>query len=235
MIDFHSHILPKIDDGSQSIEQSIQMLQMSKEQGISTIIATPHFYIKRTSVEQFLEMREKSFNDLNEHIPKIEELPNILLGAEVKFFNGIGNFEQLKNLCINNTKYVLLEMPFEPWSKRVLREVENIIASRNIIPIIAHIERYIGFQKDAKTLQELINMNLLVQMNGEFVNSIFSRKKAISFLDSNIVQLIGSDCHNTTSRKPNLGKAYEIIRKKCGNNMVDKITQCGKMVLYNNT
>jgi len=235
MIDFHSHILPKIDDGSQSVEQSIQMLQMSKEQGISTIVATPHFYIKRNSVEQFLEMREKSFNSLNEHIPKNEGLPDILFGAEVKFFNGIGNFEQLKNLCVNNTKYMLLEMPFEPWSKRVLREVENIISNRNIIPVIAHIERYIGFQKDAKALQELIAMDLLVQMNGEFINNIFSRKKAVNFLDNNIVQLIGSDCHNTTSRKPNLGKAYEIIRKKCGNNMVDKIIQCGKMVLYNNT
>lgn len=231
MIDLHSHILPKMDDGSASIHQSIEMLQASREQGIKFILASPHFYIKKDTVEVFLERRRNSFKILNEELKKYNDLPKIFLGAEVKFFNNIGSFDQLNDLCIEGTKYMLLEMPFEQWSSRVLRDVENIVANKDVIPIIAHIERYIGFQKDSKPLEELVSMNLLIQMNAEFVNSVFTRNKAINFLKTDIVQIMGSDCHNTTVRKPNLGKAYEIIRKKCGDDMIDKINHYASKVL----
>lgn len=231
MIDFHSHILPNIDDGSSSTDESLEMLILSKKHGINYILATPHFYIKRTDIERFLEKRASAYERLVEKIGDNKDVPIIKLGAEVYFFNGIGSMDNLEKLCIENTNYMLLEMPFEMWSERILREVNNIINTKGITPIIAHIERYIPFQKDFSIIQKLIDMDVFIQMNGEFINGLLSRRRAIEFLKNDIVQLIGSDCHNMKTRKPNLDKAYSIIEKKLGKEKVLEITRFGEKIL----
>lgn len=229
MIDFHSHIIPKIDDGSRSVEMSVEMLHLSFSQGVTDIVATPHFYINNNDADRFLKIRSHCLKKLEPVLD--DKMPNIYLGSEVYFFNGMSTYEGLDRLTINNSRYLLLEMPFVKWTRSIIDEVDNLIHQRGFKIIIAHIERYIDFQKGTDNISELLSLNPLVQMNGEYINGFFTKKKALNFINNGVVQLIGSDCHNLDSRKPNLDKAYAIIENKLGTDAVNKINNLGKEIL----
>lgn len=229
MIDFHSHIIPKIDDGSKSVEMSVEMLHLSFSQGVTDIVATPHFYINNNDADRFLKIRSHCLKKLEPVLD--DKMPNIYLGSEVYFFNGMSTYEGLDRLTINNSRYLLLEMPFVKWTRSIIDEVDNLIHQRGFKIIIAHIERYLDFQKGTDNISELLSLNPLVQMNGEYINSFFTKKKALNFINNGVVQLIGSDCHNLDSRKPNLDKAYAIIENKLGADAVNKINNLGKEIL----
>lgn len=227
MIDVHCHILPGIDDGSKNVDMSIEMMKESFSQGVDTMIATPHFYISHTDTEHFLEKRKKAYETLMEKTIDMPDMPKLGLGAEVLFFNGISVFDDLDALTINNSRYLLLEMPFSKWNDRIIREVETLIYERKFKIIIAHIERFIDYQKGTKFIDELVDLEPLIQMNGEYVNGFFTKSKALKLISDGTVNLIGSDCHNLETRKPNLGKTFDIIRKKLGQDFVDKINKMG--------
>ena len=120
-IDFHSHILPAIDDGSRDVKTSIEMLQMSSAQRIAVMAATPHFYAMHDRVEDFLQRRNEARESLQNCLAP--GMPEILLGAEVAFFKGISRADKLTALTVENTKLLLLEMPFAPWSDEDIEEV----------------------------------------------------------------------------------------------------------------
>ncbi len=236
MIDIHSHILPKIDDGSKNSDMSVEMLKLSSRQGVTHIVATPHFYLKHDNVDDFLNYRKASFDALKKKIKLLREtdefqIPEIFLGAEVYFFRNICEFEQLNALCIENTNYLLLEMPFDRWDDRVISDVDNIYYNRKITPVIAHLERFVPFQKGTDNIEKLINLGYPIQVNGEFFNNFFTRSKAVKMLQSGVIRLLGSDCHNLDSRKPNLGQTTDIIRKKCGDAAVENIIDFSKKIL----
>jgi protein-tyrosine phosphatase len=98
-------------------------------------------------------------------------------------------------------------------------------------PIIAHIERFIDYQKGTSYISDLLGLDVLVQMNGEYVNGFFTRGKAIKLIESNVVQLIGSDCHNMDKRSPNLDKTFTIIEKKLGKKYIDKLNNLGYNII----
>lgn len=232
ILDMHSHILPCVDDGSTSLEMSISMLEESYNQGVNTIVATPHYYISRHSdMDRYLDKRGNAFSQLQSSVKDRTDVPDIYLGAEVRYFNNLANFEELDKLTINNGEYFLLEMPFAQWNDRIILDVENIIYKRKLKPVIAHIERYIGFQKGTDSINELLALDVIVQSNAAFVNSIFSRSKALKWIDSEIIQILGSDCHNMGNRKPDLGKAYNIVSKKLGEDKVNSMNNLAKTVL----
>jgi len=109
MIDFHAHILPGIDDGSKSVDESMTMLDSMSKQGIKKVIATPHFFANYESVDSFIERRKTAFQFLEERPPNS---PEILLGAEVKYYDGISHLLDLKKLRIEGSRLLLFEMPF---------------------------------------------------------------------------------------------------------------------------
>ncbi len=230
MIDIHSHILPGIDDGSKNIEMSLKMLMASREQGIDVVVATPHFYIKNDNIDSFLRHRNDSYNHLMDSV-KEKTVPDIYLGAEVFYFNGISKIENLEKLCINDGKYLLLEMPFAKWNNRVFQEVEDIIYNRKLTPVIAHLERFVSFQKGTNNIEKLLGMRVIPQMNGEHLLGFFSKGKALKWLENGTVKLLGSDMHNTESRPQNLGKACEIVRKKLGNEVIEDIIDLSKEII----
>ena len=208
--DLHCHVLPGMDDGCKSCQESTQVLLESKRQFVVGIAATPHYY-PRESVQRFLERREQAYERLKEHIQKSKLVtPKICLGAEVAYRNGISKEPMLDSLCYGESNYLLLEMPFSTWSHTVLDEVEYICLVRGIIPIIAHIERYAKFQ-DKKTLERLYGMNVLIQMNAEYYLSKETYRKARKLLKSGIVHILGSDSHNPDVRAPDLGFAFEYM------------------------
>lgn len=232
MIDFHSHVLPNIDDGSKSVEESVNMLLLSKKQGIDVMLATPHFYIKQRTAEHFLERRAESAARLKEALNGRTDVPKIVLGAEVYYFNGIAGYEMLESLCIGGTEYMLLEMPFSPWGKRVLTDVEKIV-QRGITPVIAHIERYIKLQKGTDNINKLINTDVIIQMNFEHVIGFFSRPEAFRLVSKGIVGLLGTDAHNMTVRKPNSLQGMTLLKKKFGDGVADKFTARAEKILKN--
>ena len=118
LIDFHSHILPGIDDGSRSTAQSLDMMKLELDQGIGRIVATPHFYADRISVDKFLSRRQQAYEKVMAAMDEQgRKAPVFYLGAEVYYFGGIGKAEMLPKLCMEDTDTILLEMPFCQWTR----------------------------------------------------------------------------------------------------------------------
>lgn len=211
--DMHCHLLPGMDDGCKTAEESIQVLRTSYEQGVRQMFATPHYYPVE-SIDTFLARREAAMGRLSQRMEQEEQpLPQICLGAEVAYRPGLGYEEELDKLCLGSSRYLLLEMPFTRWSEEVVRSVRNICNIRGITPILAHIERYLSMQS-RDTLMRVLEQEVLVQMNAENLLQFSKRGKARKLLESGTVQLLGTDCHNLTSRKPNLGPGVEYLEKK---------------------
>ena len=212
--DFHGHFLPGMDDGCKSPEESVQVLQSSYRQGITKVFATSHYYPVEP-VEAFLKRREESVAKLEEYIRQngVEQIPQILLGAEVAYRPGISHQEDLEKLCLGSSRYLLLEMPFSRWGKGDVREVRNLCVNKNVTPILAHIERYWDAQ-DPNVMQSILQEDVLVQMNADTLLHMGIRRQGCRLLKSGTVQLLGTDCHNMERRAPKLGQAMDYLRKK---------------------
>ena len=230
-VDFHSHVLPGVDDGSKSIEESVQLLRMLARQGADTVIATPHYDPSRESVMRFVERRDESFENLKKVMD--DGQPKILLGAEVAYYQGISRMEELDKLCIEGTNLLLLEMPMSKWSSYTVNEIVNMASVRGITPILAHVERSFGYQSSS-VIRAIKDGDVLSQINASYLISITTKRKAIRLLSIGGAQVIGSDCHNTVSRPPRLDEAYSIIEKKLGERFVSDLADFGKSLVAMN-
>ena len=233
--DMHTHILPRFDDGSQSSAESFEMLKMLSFQGVRRVVITPHFYARRDEPAEFVDSRSSAAAHLIRRIEELsrdesESLPALYLGAEVAFFNAMSICPELDKMCINGTKYLLCEMPFETWTGTMLNELVAVQKKRGITPIIAHIERYFSlFKQDM--LDEMIGDGMLVQSNAEAFLNIWTRGRALKLLEAGKIHLLGSDCHNTEKRAPNISAALEIIEKKLGADAVRRLCENSEKVL----
>lgn len=228
MIDFHSHILPKMDDGSKSVEESLNMLRILKSQGIHKVVATPHFYANHNSVDQFLNRRTLSYNSLTSSLTS--DLPEIFLGAEVKYYEGISRLENINKLMIGNSKLLLLEMSMRKWTEYTLRELIELSSTGEMTVVLAHIERYLRFQ-DKEVINNLVKNGLLVQANADFFNCFGTRHKAMTMLSHNLIHFIGSDCHDLQNRPPKIGTAYSYIKRKAGKDLLLRMDELAQRFL----
>lgn len=227
-VDFHSHILPRVDDGSRSLEESLAMLRLCAEQGIDEVVLTPHFYPQHTTPDRFLEKRERAMEQLWARIDPGEGLPRLRTGAEVYFFPHMSGSEELARLSIEGTDCILVEMPMGQWTDRMYRELEQIPENLGLTPIIAHVDRYLGRFRDHGIPQRLMELPVLVQANTSF----FHRgSRGMKMLRARQIHLLGSDCHNLTERRPNLGDALERIERTLGAGAIDWIEENERRVL----
>lgn len=217
MIDIHTHILPQLDDGSTSVDESIKMLGILSDEGVDTIVATPHFYMDSIDINQFLESRKKSLDNLLSSADT--DRPLIALGAEVEFLPGLYTMDDIEKLCIGGTSYMLIEMPFLKWSGSFYTTLKKLYSARGIKPIIAHVERYFEFQNDepAELLYKLKDCGALIQINSSFLTERHSKRTALKLTKQGLVSFMGSDCHNLELRPPQLRKGYDAIYEKLGN------------------
>ncbi|HIQ75220.1 MAG TPA: capsular polysaccharide biosynthesis protein [Candidatus Cottocaccamicrobium excrementipullorum] len=227
IIDFHSHILPGMDDGSETAEMSEQMLKLSKEQGIDVIAATPHFYAEQMTLDMFLKRRETAFLTIQDAAAC--RGISLLLGAEAAFFPGIGNAGGIQQLTIRGTSILLLEMPSREWNSRDIEEVEQLLA-RGITPLLAHIERFIPYQKDRRMIRRLYSLPILAQVNGGALLNWRTRRLALRLFSQGMAHLLGSDCHNLTTRPPNLAEGRNMIEKKLGRRCLSQIDRLGREI-----
>lgn len=210
MTDLHTHILPLMDDGARSLEESLAMLEMERSHGVDTVILTPHFYRQRETVEDFLQRRQQSLDML---LPALtEDSPKLMVGAEVAWFSSLAEEPQLHKLCIGDTKYILLELPYATWSKYLLDQVYQFANNSGLIPILAHVERYLPLQK-REQVGALLDMGLPMQMSADAFANPFSRHKMLDMLKWG-QWYIGTDCHNIDKRKPNMDIAAKALQKR---------------------
>ena len=223
IIDFHSHILPGIDDGADTLETSLKMLEVSKSQGVETIVSTSHYYNFRESIESFVSRRDDAVYKLCKHINEHDiDLPEIVVGAEVRLFPGISKEENLSALCIEGTKNILIEMPYSTWSGWMYNEIYAII-TKGYTPIMAHIERYLGPVSEKEILEKLLSMEVCVQCNAESFSSWKMRRFIKKLVKLGKLTVIGSDSHNLENRISHLDDAINYILKKYGEELLNVI------------
>ncbi len=211
MIDIHTHILPSLDDGPQTIEESIELCKIAANDGIETIVATPHS--KDGVYEAKSDEILRKVKELNLKLKEIQLDLEILPGAEVHINKRLAkDIESGEVLTINNgKKFILLELPFffvPPATDRFISSLKSI----GIVSIISHAERIIKFQKKTEILEQLVKLGALVQITAQSLTGDFGsseRKCAEWLLKHKIVHFIASDVHSLTGRSPILSKALK--------------------------
>ncbi len=244
VIDFHSHILPEIDDGSESVEMSLGMLRKMKAYGTDLVVATSHFYGRHSTAGEFLERRAKAaervlralngtddgfardplpgtvLTEALRHLPN--DVPEIRLGCEVAFRFGIEEDPNLERLCIEGTKTLLLELPFGDWTDYEADAVASIAVDRGLDVVLAHFERFPSFRKGAPIVSRLANLPVTLQVNAEDLLPLMIRGKVLDLFRRRNVPILGSDAHNLTDRAPNLDEGREMVRRKIGGRVLEE-------------
>lgn len=211
-VDFHTHLLPCMDDGSVSAHESRKMLDLMCADGVSEIVLTPHFYPDRESPDTFLARRTESVALLQTVLRPSD--PRLYVGAEVAYYEGIGASRELPKLCIAGTPYMLLEMPFDrEWCSTVFRDLERL-GSRGVQVIVAHVERYPAL-RHTSVRRRLEGMDLLMQSNAESFLSRHSTRRMMKWWRLGGIRILGSDCHHADTRPPELGALVSLMRQ-CG-------------------
>ena len=141
-------------------------------------------------------------------------MPCVLLGAEVAFYRNVSQMQQLDRFCIGGSRLLLLEMPFEPWSERVLAETLEI-SKRGIQVMLAHVERYFRFQR-ADVWQRLSDRGVCMQTNANALLRMASAGKTLRMLRRGMIQFLASDCHNLKTRPPRMQEAARKLSKRFG-------------------
>lgn len=213
MIDIHTHILPGMDDGSGSLEESLAMAKESARQGVRLLAATPHFYAIQEDPNSFLRRRERSLALLESAWQ--DSFPTLLVGAEVRYFDGISRVEKIAHLTLDHTRILLLEMPFTSWSRRMVEEVVELQRSRGLQVLLAHVERYLKDQ-DGQVWETFRQNGVWMQCNANFFLRWQTKRKAQALFKKGEIQMLGSDTHNMTSRPPNLAMARDALVKSLG-------------------
>lgn len=231
LTDFHTHILPGIDDGSQDLDMTGRMLRAEKKQGVDLIVATPHFYADQMAVDSFLENRTRAMEaTARMRQASKEALPEIVVGAEVYYFQGMGRAEAMHRLSVADTDTILVELPFEQWDEAVLRDVESLIRRQRLNVVLAHIERYYGFQSDKRVWDRVMALPVTPQINagslvkkGGLFHRDNKRRFCLRYLSQHPQTIIGSDCHNMEGRAPNIRRARQEIEAALGAGALDAI------------
>lgn len=214
MIDFHTHILPKMDDGSKSVDESLKMLETLEKQNVKLVCLTSHFYPGQESIDEFLKRRQKAYQTLN-----YKGNLKLLLGAEVKYYRGISENLELEKLCLEGSKLILIELPFDMnINDNIIHELINI-SRRGLKVVLAHIERY-GL--NIETIRYLKSNGIFIQCNNEYIKGSFMHHEGIKMLKEGYIDFLGSDAHNNEDRKPNFNEAIKQIEKKLGTDFVSR-------------
>jgi protein-tyrosine phosphatase len=199
MVDLHTHILPDIDDGSKSLEESIEILRKYLEDGLKEIVLTPH-YMEDSEYSISNDIKKEKFNLLKEAVKQQNMDINLYLGNEVYASNNILDLlKENKIMTINNSRYILIEFPMLNYSNNYIDIVYNLKLS-GIVPIIAHPERYAYIQNDINIAEEFVKKGALLQINkgslfGRYGTSVF--KTAKHLLKKRLVHFVGTDIHST--------------------------------------
>ncbi|MGT2910896.1 capsular polysaccharide biosynthesis protein Cps4B [Streptococcus cameli] len=224
MIDIHSHIVFAVDDGPETIEESLDLLAESYAQGVRKIVSTSHR--RKGMFETPEDIILENFTTLKEKA--LLEFPDLELyyGGELFYTNDmLTKIEQKLVPSMNKTRFYLIEFSMStPW--REMQSAIKKVLALGVTPVIAHIERYNALEFNKERVKELIDLGCYTQINSSHVlkaklfgdsHKVF-KKRARYFLEENLVHCVASDMHNLTGRKPFMKEAYQLVAKDFGNN-----------------
>ena len=206
MKDFHAHILPGADHGSNGLETSLCQLELAEAAGIDTIVATPHYYPQSDDFTQVLKKREVCYSLLmnNYHGPI-----RILPAAEVRMCTGIDHLKGVRELCIPGTDIMLCELPFHGYGSGLDETFLRLQDDLQIEPILVHVDRY-----DPKLIEKLSEMGLRGQVNADAVCHHMGRRRLFSWIDEQTVVALGSDIHGVQIGYSHYTKAMTILDRR---------------------
>lgn len=233
-IDFHSHILPNMDDGAENADESVKMLKMLIREGVERVVLTPHFYRRKEDINSFLKRREKAFGILSEAAAGLKNCPELILGAEVYFYPSLSTDEDFRRLCMGDSNYVLVELPFEQFHDNFFRSYSKFMNCCEQKILLAHIERYLYF---GNTVQDIMRLSeygdALWQMNCSSISEagVFKRKPLLDMISRGMVSALGTDAHDVSRRPPLFERAEKIITSKCGKDAFEYICKRSENIL----
>ena len=235
MIDMHSHILPNIDDGSRSMEETYNLIKEANKAGFEAIVATPHYiegYYETDAIEN-----QKIFDEVYENVQKEYIKLKMYLANEIYLSDNIIKLiKENKANTINNTKYILFEMPLnaEPMN---LYDVVYEILQQEFYPILAHPERYSFIQKKPEIVYELIQKGVLMQANYASILGIYGKraKKTVKILlKNNMIHLLGSDTHRENTIYTKMPIILKKLNKIIGEAKMQELTNTNPKLILNN-
>ena len=213
IIDFHTHILPKADHGSDSVDTSIMQINMAKEAGVNSIVSTSHFYPHRHEALAFLKRRNDAYDKLKGSGCLSADI-DVRLGAEVLLCAGIERLPNLEKLCFEGTKILLIELPFSDFIPEYEDSV-HALCDLGYEVVLAHADRY-----PPKEIESVLFDNVKIQLNAEGLCGLFKNKKLYEWIDKGLVVGIGSDIHMTDKKAY---KQFNKARKKLGEERFSQI------------
>ena len=254
-MDIHSHILPGIDDGSQTMDGTVRMLRQAYDEGVRVMIATPHFGIRNPSltIEHAREVFELTKQAAEETVPGLK----MLLGCELFYSDGTADaLERGEAPTLGGTSYAMVEFSTSDSRERIYRCIREVTWN-GVIPVIAHLERYSCLEGDIEAVADLVDQGALVQINcRSFMSSpaqskggrrgLFGKKKQEGFflerkgdwarqlLSEGLVHFIASDCHDDNFRTPVYRTALEAMEGCCSEEMLKKIARDNPISLLKN-
>ncbi|MDF2589533.1 MAG: Protein-tyrosine-phosphatase [Anaerocolumna sp.] len=223
-IDIHSHILPQLDDGSSSMEQTLRMLKIAYDDGIRTMIATPHAHDGRGACDK--EVMEQKLKDVKEAIKDTYPGMKLYLGSEIYYsHDSIKKLNDKKYPAMADTKYVLVE--FSPMAEfRYIKNGLQEFILDGFNPIVAHVERYYYVVKDLERVDELIQMGACIQVNAASITGEFGKEyQGITkkLIKNNFIHFLSTDAHSDGNRAPRLKKCVDYLTKKYGEEYISEI------------
>ena len=214
-VDIHTHLLPGVDDGPESMDETIEMAQIASADGTEIILATPHQrdVMIGHSIETVQNLVVEANGRLRSEAGPTQRFPRIILGMENHIDPELGDwYDNGIALPINGTKFILCEPPFGTYPKYIDATLKKL-RDRRLVPIIAHPERNVEFQRHPGKLRKLIEAGMLAQITGGSLLGEFgdrARRAAEYFIEHDLAHIVASDMHRPAKvRIPNLSQAYE--------------------------
>ncbi len=225
MVDFHTHILPNVDDGAKSVEETFNLIKEAKKAGFDSIVSTSHYKLNyyEVNAQERRILIDAISNNLNKQNLDIA----LYLGNEIHISNDIIKLLENGKACtINNTNYVLFELPF--YDKIInLYDIIYELLQHKLIPILAHPERYDFVQKDPNVIYDLIQKGVLMQCNyGSFIGQYGEKAEILikKFLKNDMVHFLGTDVHKENTIYPQIPSVLEELEKFIGKDKLETIT-----------
>lgn len=221
MIDIHTHILPAVDDGSKSFEDSLKMIQLEIENGVDTIVLTPHYFKSELNAQN----KDLIFSQYEKLLEKTKDFNiKLILGSEIYYSDEIMD-ELISNkiITLGNSKYLLIEFSLYDEYYNIPDVFLDIMALGYKV-IFAHPERYVYLS--VNQIKKISELGCLIQINTSSILGDFGRKiqkKAFKLIKSKCVNFIASDAHSLNVRKPNLKEALQFVEKKVKVKIENKI------------
>lgn len=233
MVDIHSHVLPGVDDGSKSMEETLKMLKLTKMDGIDTVVATPHFYrgYYENNYEDMQELKERVEAEVQKENIGID----IVLGQEIFLDkHTLDDYKCGRIRCIEKTNYMLVELPMTFMPKDAL-DIIYELQIKGVRPILAHPERYRYIMDEPSKINQFLHEGCFIQINTGSIKGLFGKKvKKIAeiLIKNKVCSFIASDTHSTGRRIPGISEALEIACE-FDSNICEKVKNNCKKVLNN--